>query len=518
MAKYRVGWLLLLVMACGLSGVTPKLAQGAGSNGESCLGCHDFGPDSPVHPMLFGAHGNNGHDGTPMNQAGCESCHGASVPHTKSPTQAQPTVSFGPRWTAAAAAQDETCLACHEDNVAKHWRDALHMESGVTCVSCHDAHVAEDKIVSAAGQLEVCTVCHKDQKDGIHGIHEQLADNPACTSCHNPHDDRSALSSMLDNRSQGCRNCHDLVDMSASAQVTEKAKSYHKVMVKQDRTCLDCHQSVAHASAKDVPPLIPVPARSRQVTLFYPGQSDSDWLISEHPGAQPLRQGTNCQQCHRGDEVSLGESLAGDFAPASRQVDVGFKIDKEALVLALSWDGSADDVGISIMWGDDGDQTVRRGSCFAACHSDMPDMTRDQGQQVEKYLWASRSQQRSVGNPAITRSADELAELVREGVFAELWRVTLGAQPAASTATLLAGIDWHSDGRLQVTANFDDGRWQVELRRALVGQAGAKTFTSDGKYSLGIALHGPDNPGAKHWVSLPMTLSLSGDETDFKAR
>lgn len=514
MAKIRAVLLLLVVSCLTLTAA----AQNSDGNSEDCLSCHDFGSDSPVHPMIFGAHGKNGHTDAPMNQEGCQSCHGASEAHAKSPTQVPPTITFGPRWSSSAAAQDETCLACHEDNVSRHWRDALHMENNVTCVSCHDSHVTEDKVFHAAGQLEVCTVCHKEQKDGVHGIHEQLTDNPACTTCHSPHDDRSALSSMLDNRSEGCRSCHDLVAMSANTNVTDKAKSYHKVMVKPDRTCLDCHQGVAHVSAKGVPPLIPVPARSRQVTLFYPGQSDSDWLISEHPGAQPLRQGTNCQQCHRGDEVNLGESLAGDFAPANRQLDVGFRQEADDLVVMLAWYGSADDAGIAIMWGDEGDETVRRGSCFAACHSDMPGMTADRGQRVEKYLWASRSQQRSIGKPAITRGPDELAELVSQGVFAELWHMTLGAEPAATSATVLAGTQWHSDNRLRGTAKFDNGRWQVELRRALSGQPGSKSFTMEGKYTLGVALNGAENPGGKHWVSLPMTLSLTGDETDFKAQ
>lgn len=508
---------VLLLVVVGLFS-TNIAAQGAAGNSDTCLSCHDFGSDSPVHPMLLGAHGTGAHSATPMNQQGCEACHGDSEPHSRAPTQVAPTVSYGPRWTTSAAAQDEACLSCHEDNVAKHWRDALHMENGVTCVSCHDTHVTEDKVVHAAGQLEVCTVCHKDQKDGVHGLHDKLDNNPACTSCHSPHDDRSALSSMLDNRSEGCRSCHDLVAMSASSQVTEKAKSYHKVMAKQDRTCLDCHQDVAHVSAKGVPPLIPVPARSRQLTLFYPGQSDSDWLIGEHPGAQPLRQGTNCQQCHRGDEVALGESLAGDFSPASRQIDVGFKLDGEDLVVLLAWYGSEDDSRVAIMWGDQGDETVQRGSCFAACHSDMAGMSRDRGQQVEKYLWASRSQQRSVGNPPINRTEQELAALVDQGVFAELWSMTLGKAPGAKSATILAGIDWHSEQRVRGAASFSDGRWQVELRRTLQAGTGAKAFTPEGKYTLGIALNGADNPGGGHWVSLPMTLSLGGDETDFKAQ
>ncbi|MCB1710871.1 MAG: hypothetical protein KDI10_19365 [Halioglobus sp.] len=44
----------------------------------------------------------------------------------------------------------------------------------------------------------------------------------------------------------------------------------------------------------------------------------------------------------------------------------------------------------------------------------------------------------------------------------------------------------------------------------------SKPFAPGGKYTFGVALHGAGNPGGKHWVSLPMTLSFDGDETDFK--
>jgi hypothetical protein len=43
-----------------------------------------------------------------------------------------------------------------------------------------------------------------------------------------------------------------------------------------------------------------------------------------------------------------------------------------------------------------------------------------------------------------------------------------------------------------------------------------KPFTPDGKYTFGIALHGAVNPAGRHWVSLPLTMSFAGDETDFK--
>ena len=113
-----------------------------------------------------------------------------------------------------------TCLTCHEKGVGAHWKDALHMVHNVTCVTCHDAHATENKFAGAAGQMELCGTCHKAQQSGMHGLQEMAAFNPACTTCHNPHDDRGPVAEMLDNRSEGCRSCHDLTRMAKSEKVS----------------------------------------------------------------------------------------------------------------------------------------------------------------------------------------------------------------------------------------------------------------------------------------------------------
>ena len=51
---------------------------------------------------------------------------------------------------------------------------------------------------------------------------------------------------MRANHSAGCLTCHDLTRMSESDRVSDKAKSYHKVMTNPARTCIDCHDGVAH--------------------------------------------------------------------------------------------------------------------------------------------------------------------------------------------------------------------------------------------------------------------------------
>ena len=65
-------------------------------------------------------------------------------------TRTAPDVSFGPRWTATAGAQDMQCLTCHEQDTASNWRHSLHMLNNITCVTCHDILTWEDEVLVAA--------------------------------------------------------------------------------------------------------------------------------------------------------------------------------------------------------------------------------------------------------------------------------------------------------------------------------------------------------------------------------
>jgi DmsE family decaheme c-type cytochrome len=516
MAKLRAATLILLATGALVATAQENAHYAAGGSAE-CVSCHDFGPESPVHNLMAGAHGTGeGGTGTAMRR-GCEDCHGPSAGHASAPTQISPGTSFGPRWSATIAAQNEPCLGCHEDGVAQNWRHALHMVNDLTCVTCHDIHAEQDRVLVPQEQAAVCTVCHKAQKKGIHGMREIAAFNPPCSACHNPHDHESAEAELLKNDSQGCRSCHKLERMAESDRVSDKAKRYHRVMAQPERTCLECHQGVAHAPASATPATPPVAARRRAVTLFYPGLADSDWLLHTHPGSQPLRQGANCRQCHRGEEAAMGQAQAGSFEPATREIEVAFDRDEQSLRLTLQWRGEADERDIALMWGaGSGDEAFSRGGCFAACHSDLPGMSANRGQQLGKYLMSSRLQERSIGKPAIVRDAAALRELMAQDKFAVLWRVEL-ASGKADAATVLEDVHWQSAAPIRASTSYRNGQWTVKIRRAMKSQpAQLMQFDPDGKYTFGIALHGADNPGGKHWVSLPLTFSYSGDDTDFK--
>ena len=503
-----------LLLTAGFTGLAQSNPDYSPGGVEQCLSCHDFGPESPVHNVLAGSHGASD-DAT--GRHGCEDCHGPSASHAQAPTNTSPAVSFGPRWTASTAAQDGVCLACHEDNVASHWQDALHMVNNLACVTCHDIHAQQDKVLFAQQQAEVCTVCHKVQKKGIHGLEKLASRNPPCSDCHNPHDHESAQAQMLGNQSAGCSHCHDLVRMADSKRVSDKAKSYHKAMARPGRTCLQCHQGEAHAPADTAPPMHPVPVTNKTITLFYPGMADSAWLAQSHPGSQPLRQGANCQQCHRGEEQAMGVARGGDITPASREVDVAFAREGDELHITLQWQGAADDAAISIMWGASANhEAFSAGGCFAACHSDLPGMSRDRGQATRKYLQVSRSQQQGIGRPTLVKGGTELAQLMEEGAFVEIWRISLGSS-RVDKALLLATVDWQPAKLISINNNYVDGRWSMALKLQMADTGEGVRFVSDNKYTFGIAMNGANNPGGKHWVSLPMTLSFGGDDTDFTA-
>lgn len=210
----------------------------------------------------------------------------------------------------------------------------------------------------------------------------------------------------------------------------------------------------------------------------------------------------------------MGAIQASGVSPASREMRVGFSLRGDELLVSLYWEGGRDDSTLALMWGDGGSEEFTRGGCFAACHSDMPGMSHDSGSQTGKYLRASRLQQGQLGQPPLLKSPAELAALRSEGEFVALWRLQLASGELA-TALLLEDVNWQPRNLIQIKESHMDGAWTVELAAPLNNTGVVLPFSPDGKYTLGIALNSGGNPGGKHWVSLPMTFSISGDETDF---
>jgi predicted CXXCH cytochrome family protein len=483
-----------------------------------CLDCHNPDVSPPIEHVLDGAHWDTAVSGTPGASEACSECHGESRRHRNLPTQIQPDITFGPKWTASIEAQNGACLACHTESTDDAWLDGKHATENLTCVTCHDIH-QDDRVRTPAGQGQVCTVCHKVQKQGIHSFAGSGGEDPPCAECHDPHADPAPQTALLASRSEGCRSCHDLAAMAADPRGSESAKSYHKIMVSTERTCIDCHRGVIHGAGHQGPVAQPEAQPSASVTLFYPGPTSRDWLTTRHPGAQPLRQGAGtCRQCHQGDAPTMGQAPAG--TDPSRDVRIETTQRQGHLEIAVSWSGTG--LGsVSVMFDDGSDAEFAIGGCFAACHDDMARMSRQRDQGLTKYLRSSRRQERSIGRPALPHDADVLASMRADGAYVELWRATLDGgnagqdDAAGATVETFAVLDARAPdptSRVSAVATTANGRTVVTFARAIDDPI--KPLVPGRTYTLGVAVHAPGQSGPDHWVSLPLTLSLDRDDTD----
>ena len=478
-----------------------------------CVTCHDVGQHSAVQFMMDSPHGNPHHPGTPMAEKGCESCHGPSAAHTRSPTFVKPGISFGPKWTNSVQQQNAVCESCHKDILNKGWLHGVHHNQDLTCVDCHDLHKTD--LVRTDKQAEVCTVCHKRQKTGIHHKPDSLRKIPRCTLCHAPHGNSAPQFTMLKNRSAGCRTCHDLQAMQQNPAVSALAKSYHKAMASPDRTCIDCHRGVAHVALDQIPAATVGVKSSAPVTLFYPGHANFDWINTEHPGAQPFRQGHNCSQCHAGEEVQMGRKLATDNRVSSVNAKLDFKLQNNQLLVTVRWKGTPDDNDVALMLDNGSDEQFTRAGCWATCHNDLPGMERNRGQAITKYLSASLERQRSVGRYAVQFSEATLDKMIAEGHYVELWRVKLGGGKLKEVTSyhILGAREPDLKPIIKATAHYRDGEWTVTFIKPLSGSG--KAIVPGKEYTFGVAIHGKGQEKSGHWVSLPMTFGINMRDVDF---
>ncbi len=106
------------------------------------------------------------------------------------------------------------------------------------------------------------------------------------------------------------------------------------------------------------------------IPLFYPGQASWQFLTSaDHPGAEPVKDGTPCAQCHAGQQEKMGASLvkhatlepdpiAGKRPLVPLAVRAAF--DDQFMYFRLEWD--APQPGMThTLWRYDGTKFVRTG-------------------------------------------------------------------------------------------------------------------------------------------------------------
>ncbi len=262
-----------------------------------------------------------------------------------------------------------------------------------------------------------------------------------------------------------------------------------------------------------------IPAKS--VTLFYPGQSTYDFLLSpEHKkGDKQVAQGKACITCHEGDEKDLGNKLVkgGGIEPTpiagkNGTIDVTVQAahDSEFVYFRFQWktnmnrEGRMHDYvrfdGKEWKWygHDRNDKAVRAGEqpalyedrfsimlddgkvplfaqqgCWLTCHTSMRDMPNQvvgdpvkkhpifadgkYDPDIRKYLASTRTDPAASWDK--TKTPEEIAKIKSEGGFLDLmqWRVARSA-----------AIGMADDGYVLEYRNSDEGKnpfaWNIDRK------------------------------------------------------
>ena len=132
------------------------------------------------------------------------------------------------------------CTSCHEmrDFVYAEYKGSVHDKNptGVRAI-CSDCHVPKEWVPKLVRKVRATNeLFHKimgtiSTREKFEAARLELASNVWRT--------------MKDNDSRECRNCHSFAAMDIEKQ-QRRAQRFHREAPKNNETCIDCHQGVAH--------------------------------------------------------------------------------------------------------------------------------------------------------------------------------------------------------------------------------------------------------------------------------
>ncbi|RLA24548.1 MAG: cytochrome c-552 precursor [Gammaproteobacteria bacterium] len=279
--------------------------------------------------------------------------------------------------------------------------------------------------------------------------------------------------------------------------------------------------------------------KAKQVTLFYPGQSSWEWILTknDHGGAKNFRKGKGCRECHQGEEQDMGNLLVSgkrlepDPIPGKRgfvNVAVKTAYDDKKFYIQLVWAETTEaaltkltnnQTRVTFLFDDGSVSSVSRGGCWAACHDDANNMPSAQAaKDLHLYLAKSRTKITRKGGGENYKSTEALDQLLAEGVFVEYWQAQLN--DGQVTGTLDAYIlDKHHDNKhpLAAIAELKNGVWTVEMSRELSNPDTLhyKNIVPGKGYGFGLAIHDAYSEGRRHLVSFGHSFVLDQGAADF---
>ena len=148
--------------------------------------------------------------------------------------------------TLHATSTEEFCISCHEmeDTPYAQLQTTAHYSNayGVQA-TCSDCHVPREFVPKMIRKIEAA----REVWGSITGI----IDTPEKYAAHLPVMKAREIARLQANNSQECRNCHDMQHMQADLQ-SKMAQRFHQPARMQDKSCIDCHQGIAHPESQAV--------------------------------------------------------------------------------------------------------------------------------------------------------------------------------------------------------------------------------------------------------------------------
>lgn len=153
---------------------------------------------------------------------------------------------LGYDYAMTATGTDEFCTGCHE------------MESGPFALLKESTHFSNE-----SGVRPGCSDCHLPAT-GLPKIWRKIQasrevwghvmgtiDTPEKYLAHAPVMKAREIARLKANDSQECRNCHEVAAMDFEQQ-SRMAKRSHSKMPTSGKTCIDCHEGIAHESLPEL--------------------------------------------------------------------------------------------------------------------------------------------------------------------------------------------------------------------------------------------------------------------------
>lgn len=135
---------------------------------------------------------------------------------------------------------EEFCISCHEmkDNVYKEYTKTVHYsnKTGVRAI-CSDCHVPRPWGYKMMRKIQASNELYHKMMGTV--------DTPEKFEAHRLTMAKRVWKTMKETDSRECRNCHRFDYMKLDIQDKTAAKKHSKSM-EQGKTCIDCHQGIAH--------------------------------------------------------------------------------------------------------------------------------------------------------------------------------------------------------------------------------------------------------------------------------